>query len=319
MRQLLLEYSDIIRDLRPYPNGAKLATFAYADASLSNRPLHDAKWTRVDSFKALPIGDIKRRQLPTYIFFANENNTAYLIASKTYYSFFLVGPNKNIIHRDISSKITGIAEFRNHVTKILGGPPTAIFYDMQSGERAADRRHYRQTEKDSISSQVWTLKSLIELVRKLVGPILKKYIERTIAEIRGDVMNKIKSGAIRNAEDRMGRLSNLIRAYEGYSLDLEAPLDFANLAAIINMPLVNAIRIVAKKYYPNETHRGLLTRVEELSYNFCDADRAMANSLRNLFERDPEDSQEEYEQKVKLAKQQLGEILHVFKNLLLRL
>lgn len=42
MRQFLLEYSDIIRDLRPYPNGAKLATFAYADKSLSNRPLHDA-------------------------------------------------------------------------------------------------------------------------------------------------------------------------------------------------------------------------------------------------------------------------------------
>lgn len=327
MRKILLEYSEIIRKMRQYPNGDKLARLAHSDfMPSSDRPMADAQWTELTDIRKLPIGEIKKRERNTYIFFANDKNSLYIVANKRGYLLVSIKKGK-VARQELNPKQITADTFRAIVNDSLSGPPTKIYVDAFSGAGVYILRHTRELGRQS---DQWPIvpntKSAVEVIIEKIKPLVKNYLRQAIAEIRGDIMMKIKSGAARPADYKITKLRQLIEAYETLSFDVEDNMTLN----IIKAPLATAFRIVAKKYYPDYTGHAELSpnaTITDYTYvrNLNQAEKELINNIMMLiygYQQDIGDeplTPEEIMERQKLAKKQLGDLLHVAKKLILKI
>lgn len=328
MRQILLEYSEIIKKMRQYPNGEQLAKLAHTDFIHNKvRPMADAPWTEISDIRKLPIGEIKRRDRNTYIFFANPENSLYVVANQSEYILFSV-ENGKLVSQKLNPKQITANHFRSIINDKLNGSPTKIYVDASSGSTAGKTKYSRERERQSDISPpiIANTRSAVEVLIQKIRPLVKNYLRQAIAEIRGDIMTKIKSGAIRSADIRIGKLRSLIDAYETLSFNVEDNLTLN----IIKPPLANAFRIVAKKYYPDSSgHHTLSLTSNYGDYTYStpvgDPERALINNIMILiygYQQELEDeplTSEEIKERQNLAKKQLSDLLYVFKKLILKI
>lgn len=328
MARILLEYSEIIRLMSQFPNGEKLAKLAHrhhgsGGLQAPGRLVADAQWEKVNNIKKFSIASIKRRAKPTYVFFANEKNSVYMIASQHGCMLYSIAKDDKVTEIHLNRNDFNIEKLMSAVNRLLVGDPTHIYYDKQSGFAASEKGVSRTSATQTITN-IYLYDTFVNIILNKIKPLLKLYFQKTIAEIRGDIMIKIKSGAVTKAEDRLNKLNKLIRAYEEISM-----LENGNnkeVKDLIWYIIYDALIITAKKYYPDLEH-GNIAGVGSASQGYYlttplkPAEKELVDniSMEILGTQQLSQDSASLKQKRQLAKQQFSVFLYVLKKLLLKL
>jgi len=255
LSEILSEASTAMSAVRNSPYADQLIKTIHSSLSLP----HNQEWAPVDSISWTDVKDYA----PNFVLMAGTKGTAAVKWASGHY--YLVTANSEGIQTDRITSINAAAsQIKSNIGKITGFWINPKTYRVRGPGAYHSAAHGSETSVDQLRTKRREAKALTipnmydinrgsshnrQVLLAKLRPLLGKYVQQALADVKGAVGISIKNDAFDRAKKKLQVAKRLQELYD----TLEQAKSVQALPPVLNQTLNLAILMAAGYYYPEET------------------------------------------------------------------